>query len=385
MFQYRKQPAMRILHIMSGYGGGISTFIHNIASEIQSYGIQFDVVTYDRVSDEFLQAIQSTGGDVYQLKNPKKAGWFEFRKSFTRILELYDYDLIHCHISGYRSLVYKYLASQYQIRKIFVHAHYIADHESTAPLKQVKLWLDQWANNYVSDAFIGCSREAIRSLYGFKTPVSQMIIIPNSINEAAFVKDEYSEELLRKEGRQQFALESYQPVIGHIGRLHPIKNHQLSLAIARYMKRNQLPGVILFVGAGELAEELEQTIKEEDLHDQVRLVGRVSPISDFLPVLDAIILPSFKEGLGTVAIEGQAAGIPIVMNETITRESDLDLDLINRLSLEASPAEWYEALVEASRKEKPSADNRLEALNRHKFTNNQAARLYTRFIRGEVR
>lgn len=62
----------RILHIMSSHGGGISTFIRNLATEIHRFGIVFDVVTYGPCPPEFVEAIRRTGGDVYQIKNPKK-------------------------------------------------------------------------------------------------------------------------------------------------------------------------------------------------------------------------------------------------------------------------------------------------------------------------
>lgn len=85
----------RVLHIMSSHGGGISTFIRNLATEIHRFGIVYDVVTYDKCPQEFIEAIQRTGGDVYQLKNPKKDGWIQFFKSFSRVIKLYDYDIIH--------------------------------------------------------------------------------------------------------------------------------------------------------------------------------------------------------------------------------------------------------------------------------------------------
>ena len=68
---------MRVLHIMSGFGGGISMFIQNQAQGMVGQGISFDVATYDEVSQEFQAAIRRVDGQIhtmynyYHLKNDK--------------------------------------------------------------------------------------------------------------------------------------------------------------------------------------------------------------------------------------------------------------------------------------------------------------------------
>ena len=41
----------RVLHLMTGFGGGISAFILNKAEELVDSNIEFNVVTFDDVSD----------------------------------------------------------------------------------------------------------------------------------------------------------------------------------------------------------------------------------------------------------------------------------------------------------------------------------------------
>ena len=45
-----KIKPIRILHIMSGFGGGISTFIRNQAEALTDTSIIFDVATYDEAN-----------------------------------------------------------------------------------------------------------------------------------------------------------------------------------------------------------------------------------------------------------------------------------------------------------------------------------------------
>lgn len=371
---------MRVLHIMSGFGGGISTFIMNVASQIHNYNIQFDVVTYDEVSPSFLEMIHHTGGDVYALKNPKKEGWKAFVNSYTKVLDLYHYDAIHCHISGYRALVYKSLARSYNIKKFYIHAHHIPESESSGIKENVQNAINQKINRFLSDGLVGCSSAAIKSVFGYDVPINQMMRIPNSIAMERFLYSDQERKILRRAGRERFQLESNQLIFGQIGRLNPIKNHELTLNVAKYMKERQLPGKFIIAGEGDLKEKLQEQIEQEGLQDYVQLIGRFEPIPDFFPMIDALIFPSHREGLGTVAIESQAAGVPVVMSRSIPVEADLGLSLIRRLDIHQSPAEWYEALVFMSQKQELSIKMREEAVKYHQYTNEEAARLYARFI-----
>ncbi|UPQ85247.1 glycosyltransferase [Ignavigranum ruoffiae] len=377
----RTVKTLRVLHIMSSYGGGISTFIQNIASEVHAFNIQFDVVTYSEVPDSFRQQIQHTGGDVYQLKNPKKEGWRSFKHSYTRVLELYPYDVIHCHIAGYRAGVYKLLARPYGVKRFYIHAHHILDDSDRRMSKQISVQINQQINRYLSDGYLGCSTLAIKSLFGYSIPSQQMMRIPNSIDPTDFLYDPDDYRSLRLEGRRKLGAQQDDLLFGQIGRLDPIKNHRLTLDIAQYMKEHHLPGRFLIVGQGELMHELQAEVQQRGLDQQVSLLGRVSPIAPFFPVIDALIFPSLREGLGTVAIESQAAGVPVVMSFNLPAETDLGLDRVKRVKLDQAPAVWYEALVAMSKLQRIPPQTRLQAIQGNQYTNKEAARLYNRYLR----
>lgn len=374
----------RVLHIMSSYGGGISTFINNIASEIYKLGIVFDVVTYGECPQSFIDTIQRTGGDVYQLKNPKKEGWKQFSQSLSRVLELYDYNTVHCHISGYRSIAYKLLVDRYTNADFIIHAHYYVEEDKLSIPQRLLHYINQQINQNLSEVFVGSSRQAVQSLFGYNIDKEAIVIIPNSINPKDFMYDELSWSHHRNKYRRNFGIDKDTILVGQIGRLDPVKNHQWTLKIASLARDRKLNMAFVFAGAGELQADLKQSIAKADLEAYVQLIGRISPINELYPALDVVIFPSFTEGLGTTAIESQAAGVPVVLSNTIPSEVELHLNLTHRLSLEESTEIWLEKLISSAAIRDVPRGQRLRALERYNYTNMQAAKLYATFIAGKT-
>lgn len=370
----------RVLHIMSSYGGGISTFINNIASEIYKLGIVFDVVTYGECPPSFIESIQRTGGDVYQLKNPKKEGWKQFSQSLSRVLRLYDYNTIHCHISGFRSIAYKLIVDRYTNANFIIHAHHYVDESKINIPQRLLHYLNQQINQSLSEVYVGSSRQAVQSLFGYNINKDDIVVIPNSINPKDFMYDELTWSHHRNKYRRQYGIDKDTILVGQIGRLDPVKNHQLTLKIASLAKDRKLAMKFIFAGAGDLEDHLRNEIASKNLEDYVQLIGRISPINELYPALDVLIFPSFSEGLGTTAIESQAAGLAVVLSNTIPNEVELNINLTKRLSLEDEAEKWLSELLKASQVKAVSRGQRLRALEKYHYTNIQAAKLYATFI-----
>lgn len=377
------QSPLRILHIMSGFGGGISSFILNKAKEMPQYKITFDVVTYDECSNEFVEAIQATGGDVYQLMNPKRQGWRAFKRSLTNVLKLYHYDQVHCHIDGYRALAYWYLCKRYNLDDFYIHAHQ-SYQTGNSIWRRLSLDLNQKVNRSLSKAYLGCGKLAIWGVYGKSARLKEMMMVPNSIAIEDYADLDHQKAELKRKLRDQYKVADSDFVIGQISRFEAVKNHDFTLKIASYMEDKQLPGRILLAGLGNRVEEIQEAIKAHGLEDRVTYLGRLSPIQDYYPAFDVMILPSLYEGLPTVVVESQAAGLPVVMADTITKEVDLGLHLVECLSLDSEAEVWYEALAKMAGAPVPPMSQRKATLEAANFSNQTSAKLYAKFLRGDI-
>ena len=93
------------------------------------------------------------------------------------------------------------------------------------------------------------------------------------------------------------------PRLAIVGRLVPIKGHDV-LFRAVAAAREQVPGMTLEVaGDGPLEAELRASVARLGLEDVVSFLGGVSPVAPALERAQVVVVPSFGEGFGMVALE----------------------------------------------------------------------------------
>jgi glycosyltransferase involved in cell wall biosynthesis len=121
----------------------------------------------------------------------------------------------------------------------------------------------------------------------------------------------------RKEFREKYNLSESQIAIGIIGRLAPIKNHDLFIESIAFLKENKVSNIKAFViGDGETKQKIKDTcIKNnvsysENPKNEVDVIftSWITNIDFALHGLDIVALTSLNEGTPVSIIEAQAAG-----------------------------------------------------------------------------
>ena len=82
-------------------------------------------------------------------------------------------------------------------------------------------------------------------------------------------------------------------------------------ATARLRERS-CPARIVIAGDGPLRAEVEGLIDKLALRDCVRTLGQRDDIPDLIAAADVVVLPSVREGLSNVILEGMMGGRPVV-------------------------------------------------------------------------
>ena len=108
------------------------------------------------------------------------------------------------------------------------------------------------------------------------------------------------------------------PTVVSVGRLERVKGTDVLIRAFGTVVQ-QLPQARLeVIGEGSLRPELERLIQDLGLERHVVLKGAMSPqgIRARLHQADVLAMPSRNEAFGLAALEGMAAGLPVVASET---------------------------------------------------------------------
>ena len=109
-----------------------------------------------------------------------------------------------------------------------------------------------------------CSEEAGK--YLFKDKPFQ--VLKNAIDSQNFIADADTRNEIRKELglKDKF-------VVGHVGRLHPQKNHDFLIDVFAEIKKKKPDAELILVGTGPLEEKVKSKVVEKGLSDCVHFLG----------------------------------------------------------------------------------------------------------------
>jgi glycosyltransferase involved in cell wall biosynthesis len=112
--------------------------------------------------------------------------------------------------------------------------------------------------------------------------------------------------------RSDLRLEGVWPVIGAVTRFYPAKGITYLIgAFPRILERFPDARLVL-VGDGPLGEELKAQARDLGIEKSVLFAGFRADAEAFVQLFTVSAVPSLEEGIGNVAIESIAGGVPVV-------------------------------------------------------------------------
>ena len=175
-------------------------------------------------------------------------------------------------------------------------------------------------------------------------------------------------------------------VIGIIGRLVPIKNHELIIESMNQLCKTNPFIHLAIVGDGELTNKLRLKVKELNLENNIHFCGINKNVEEIYSDLDLLVLCSKNEGTPVVIIEALASGCPVASTKVGGVEEVLDFGRLGRL-LSLEPDSFTQELTKAIKdikenkfKEYPSLETRKYICNKFSVDklNENIAKLYRR-------
>ncbi|HEV2717558.1 MAG TPA: glycosyltransferase [Terriglobales bacterium] len=223
-------------------------------------------------------------------------------------------DIVHTHtakagaVGRAAGLMYRWFTPGANCR--FVHTyHGHIFHGYYGPLKtRLFLTIEKLLARLVTDRIVVVSEQQAREINDtFRVGRrEQFRVIPLGIELDQFANWRARRQFLRKE----LGANDAEILVGIVGRLTEIKNHQMFLEVAaKYKtiasdKSRRVRFVI--VGDGSLRSDLEKSAKSLGLSDDVVFLGNRNDPEKFYPGLDIVALTSLNEGTPLTLIEAMA-------------------------------------------------------------------------------
>ena len=318
--------------------GGIESFLHNVIMEMDMSQLEIDIAASQICESVFTSDLKEKGVGFYELSgSQRKLG--RNHKMFRQLLKERQYDVVHLNIFQGLSLYYGYLAKKAGVQMIITHSHNSALRRSRT--RWLKLALHNMAKSLLAENatdYWACSRLAAEFMFP-RDVVEKYEFIPNGIDIEKF---RFNDEV-RKKVRKDLGIEG-KLVIGNVGRLCYQKNQENLIEVFANLQSERPERVLLLVGEGEMKAELQQQVEKLGIADKVLFYGVTDKVEQLLWAMDIFVFPSRFEGLGIVAVEAQAAGLPVICSDGVPNEAVVS-DLVEKVDLRSGVDSWVESIL----------------------------------------
>lgn len=235
---------------------------------------------------------------------------FKAYKKLREIIGDYKPDIVHTHASK-AGAVGRLAASRLNVPLIFhtFHGHVFHSYfgkTKTTLYKNIERYLAKKTTKIIAISEI--QKQELSAIHNICDP-SKIEVIPLGFDLNRFRQDK---ETKRLTFRNRWGLKDDEIAIGIVGRLVPIKDHNMFLEGAKIITEKTSKKLkFIIVGDGELRKELEEKVSALELNNVI-FTSWIKNIDEVNAGLDLLCLTSKNEGTPVSLIEAQASGLPIV-------------------------------------------------------------------------
>ncbi|MCR4586625.1 MAG: glycosyltransferase [Lachnospiraceae bacterium] len=321
--------------------GGAESRIMDITRRLDPERCHYDFLVFNQKRQHYDSEAEALGCRIYRLSPRFRLyNWGSYRRALEKFFYAHpEIDIVQGHMTS-SARIYLKAAKKAGVKCTIAHARSAGTDPGIKGMitRYMRLGLDRCA-----DELFACSTEAAAAVYGRAAYESGRVrIIPNALELAEFapgaaVCDKAAEI------RERYGLtDAY--VVGHVGRFHYAKNHEFLLEIFEKIKRKKPGAKLLLVGGGEREGFIRETAERLKLSDDCIFAGMQADTAPFYSVMDVMVFPSRYEGLPGTVVEAQAAGVPCIMSDAVTKEVAVT-ELVKTMSLTAGSDSWADAAL----------------------------------------
>jgi glycosyltransferase EpsF len=282
-----------------------------------------------------------------------------FAAGFRHLLRRGQYDAIHDHqdyTSGWHFAIGAGLLPQVRVTHVHNPAYQILNNYGVSARRRLTARVGKALVHRCATHIAGTSRQVLAE-YGFGEDARRSVpVAPIYCGfEPARFRAGKTEAALSV--RREFGWSANTKVILFAGRMDRSpdpgdaqnhKNSGFAVSVALECARRDPTCCMLLAGAPQVAAAsvLQRRVLDAGFGARIRFLGVRRDIERLMLGTDVLLFPSRGEGLGMVAVEAQAAGLPVLASRAVPVEVVVVPQLVRFQALEAGVDHWASDVLE---------------------------------------
>ena len=300
---------LRVLQVIAGVGmGGLENQTAAFLERYDRRRFAMDVCCAQSTEGPLRDRFLATGARLHLCRWSPLVFPFVFR--VYRLLRRQRYDVVHARaaeLSGAVILAARMAGVPVRIASY----HHTKIRDTSARLRSLAIRFLQRMTRKYSTNILGISEATLEAYFpDWRRHPELFEVCHNGIDPARF-----QQRVDPAEVRGELGIPPQAAVVGNVGSFREAKGHRVFVQAAVEIARRRPDAWFLLVGDGALRPQVEAEVDRLGMKQRFVFAGVRQDIPRMLAAMDVFLMPSQHEGFGTVAVEAQAAGVPVVASD----------------------------------------------------------------------
>ncbi len=353
--------------------GGMSVYVRETAKELGKIGHHVDIFTQHHAGNhetvfylyDNVRLIRLSGGSR---QNIAKSALHDVLPKLSRELESFrnkehmTYDIVHSHywISGVLGLM---LSASWNAYHVITYHTIGAVKNVSCPVEkasELRLADEKKLAKHCDRIIVPTQKDKDYLTRCYNASIDNIRIVPCGVNFERFRPQD------KNSARRQLTLSPNDPMILYVGRFAPIKG--LDRLLESFSRITRPPRSVLVMVGGDgdrsfMAQQLKNKAMALHIRDRLIFAGRVDQES--LPLYynaaDVLVVPSYYESFGLVALEALACGTPVVAAAVGAMEQIIKNGVAGYVVSDSDPHHFSNGIEAVLKKQNSFSPSRIRA------------------------
>lgn len=307
----------KVMLIAEAMLGGIRQHVFDIARGLDKKEFEVYLIYSDnRADDKFFEEIDEVGKNVKLIKcneMERSIGLHDMKayKKVKQYIKEIKPDIVHCH-SSKAGIVGRLAAKNCKVPLILYtpNAYAFQSPDLSDIKKKIYIYAERYLSRKACSMTINVSKGEMNKALEYKLDVPEKFtLIYNGIPEIDLPDKE--------ELKEKIGLKMNVKYVGFTGRCAKQKDPMTFLEIAKQVISRRDDTEFIYIGDGELQEQMQDWIINNNLTDKIHMLGFRNDSAEIVGVFDVYLSTALYEGLPYSMIEAMRAGVPIIATDCI--------------------------------------------------------------------